>query len=74
MSGWLNKWIVPLLVAFVTLVALSIAAFCRFWRSPIALKLIIALSRFATVSGDFLWDDQVVERLRGRFLFAEVAI
>jgi hypothetical protein len=27
MGGWLNKWIVPLLVALVTLVALSIATF-----------------------------------------------
>ena len=26
MSRWLNKWIVPLLVAFVTLAALAIAA------------------------------------------------
>jgi hypothetical protein len=30
MSRWLNKWIVPLLVAFVTLVALAIAAFVSF--------------------------------------------
>jgi hypothetical protein len=30
MSGWLNKWIVPLLVAFITLVALSIAYFVGF--------------------------------------------
>jgi hypothetical protein len=27
MSRWLNKWIVPLLVAFVTLAAIAIAAF-----------------------------------------------
>jgi hypothetical protein len=30
MSGWLNKWIVPLLVALITLVALSIAAIVGF--------------------------------------------
>ena len=30
MSRWLNKWIVPLLVAFITLVALAIAAFVGF--------------------------------------------
>ena len=30
MSEWLNKWIVPLLVALITLVALSIAAFVGF--------------------------------------------
>ena len=30
MSEWLNKWIVPLLVAFITLLALSIAAFVGF--------------------------------------------
>jgi hypothetical protein len=30
MSGWFNKWIVPLLVAFVTILALSIAAFAGF--------------------------------------------
>jgi hypothetical protein len=30
MSGWINKWIVPLLVVFVTLLALSIAAFIGF--------------------------------------------
>ena len=30
MCGWLNKWIVPLLVAFVTLVAIAIAAFVSF--------------------------------------------
>ena len=30
MSEWLNKWIVPLLVVLITLVALSIAAFVGF--------------------------------------------
>ena len=30
MNGWLNKWIVPLLVALITLAALSIAAFVGF--------------------------------------------
>jgi hypothetical protein len=30
MSRWLNKWIVPLLVAFVMLVALAIAAFVSY--------------------------------------------
>jgi hypothetical protein len=30
MSGWLNKWILPLLVVFITLVALSIAVFVGF--------------------------------------------
>ncbi len=30
MSRWLNKWIVPLLVAFITLAALAIAAFVSF--------------------------------------------
>ena len=30
MSEWLNKWIVPLLVALITLVALSIAVFVGF--------------------------------------------
>jgi hypothetical protein len=30
MSKWLNKWIVPLLVAFVTLAALAIAAFVSY--------------------------------------------
>jgi hypothetical protein len=30
MSRWLNKWIVPVLVAFVALVALAIAAFVSF--------------------------------------------
>jgi hypothetical protein len=30
MSRWLNKWIVPLLVAFVTLAALAIAAFVSY--------------------------------------------
>jgi hypothetical protein len=30
MSEWLNKWIVPLLVVVVTLLALSIAAFVGF--------------------------------------------
>jgi len=30
MSKWLNKWIVPLLVAFITLAAIAIAAFVGF--------------------------------------------
>jgi hypothetical protein len=30
MSRWLNKWIVPLLVAFIMLVALAIAAFVSY--------------------------------------------
>jgi len=30
MSRWLNKWIVPLLVTFITLVAIAIAAFVSF--------------------------------------------
>jgi hypothetical protein len=30
MCEWLNKWIVPLLVALITLVAISIAAFVGF--------------------------------------------
>jgi hypothetical protein len=30
MSRWLNKWIVPLLVAFVMLLALAIAAFVSY--------------------------------------------
>ena len=30
MSKWLNKWIVPVLVAFITLAAIAIAAFVSF--------------------------------------------
>jgi hypothetical protein len=30
MSEWLNKWILPLLIALLTLAALSIAAFVGF--------------------------------------------
>ena len=30
MSEWLNKWIVPLLVAFITLLVLAISAFVSF--------------------------------------------
>jgi hypothetical protein len=30
MSRWLNKWIVPLLVAFVTLLTIAIAVFVNF--------------------------------------------
>jgi hypothetical protein len=39
--------------------------FCRFWRSPIALKLIIILCWLATVSHAFLWNDQVVGAVAG---------
>ena len=40
MSKWLNKWIVPLLVAFLTLVALAISVFVSFGVHLIALVLL----------------------------------
>jgi hypothetical protein len=48
MNGWLNKWIVLLLIALITLAALSIAAFVGFGVQ------LIALENLPAKSGDVL--------------------
>jgi hypothetical protein len=51
MNGWLNKWIVPLLIALIILAALSIAAFVGFGVHLLRKKILPAKSGDILVRG-----------------------